>query len=98
MRLKNYYWVLKTTFNTALGLTDVQGYEWDGINFVIRHSDTTTPNNPISGITKVTENYDIIPWSQIRAQFFNAVPTSMFNKLTVTFDTTKIYLNLNLEE
>ena len=97
-RTTRYYKVPQSVAATALGLTSIDTWSWDGDNIVVKHPDTETPNNPLANITKVTENYSIVPWNQIYTQFFSSIPADKFKRMSVTFDTVDIIVNLNLEE
>lgn len=97
-RGKSRYRVTKQAAINALGLTDVQGWEWRPRQLVIVNSQTSKAGNPIPGVTKFTDHWTIVPWEDIQAQFFSSIPDHMFTRITASFDSTYIWFDLNLKE
>lgn len=97
-RTSKTYRVAKSTAAGALGVADVQDWEWDGGNLLVVHSSTVIPNTPIPGVDRLDVPRTGFPWEDIRIQFFGAIPPSVFERMTVSFDGSNIYFDLNRED
>jgi len=86
------YMVEKSRAMTALGLSNVTDWGWNGNNLMTRHSEVITPDTPITHVDKGDTLLTYIPWTDIRDQFMPGVVT---NKVQMTFDETNIYITLD---
>lgn len=98
-RTKRNYSIPKATIATQfLGGASVTAWDVEGRYVKARLADTNTPNNPVAGITRIVENYTLIPFQDIYQQYFTSIPGPEFTAATVSFTTNDMVIALNREE
>lgn len=97
------YYVLKTTLQAGLGLPETPiEWLWEGRGLagliVSRRPDVVTANVPVPGMTRVEQRWILTPFDDIRSAYFPNINPHLFQNLTISFDTTRAYFDLNREE
>ena len=92
-----------TTLVTALGITEpVLEWGWEGTGLtgwvVARWDPEDIPGNPRPGVTKRIFSETLFLFGDVKEAFLPSVPDAAFIRMTMSFDVTNAYFNLNREE
>lgn len=96
--LRNYSVPKDSIRATFLANAVVNAWSVDGRFIKARLADTVNANNPGAPITRIIENYRLIPFADVYNQWFTAIPASDFNTATVGFTATDVLIAINREE
>ena len=102
-RSSTLYFALLTTLETALGITaTVREWGWEGVGLtgwvVARWDPEDIPVNPRPGVTKRLFSETLFLFGDVKEAFLPSVPDAAFVRMTMSFDVTNAYFNLNREE
>lgn len=89
-----------TDFLPGLNLGDIIEWSTEGGNrgnLKARLADTITTDNPVIGVNRIVENYRYIPYVDVYALYFNSIPASQFDRMSVQITATDIIVSLNTE-
>lgn len=102
-RSSSLFFTPLTTLITALGITDpVLEWAWEGTGLtgwvIARWGPEDFPGNPRPGVTKRVFSETLFLFGDVKAAFLSSVPDAAFVRMTMSFDATTAYFNLNREE
>ena len=102
-RFNSLYFVSLASLETALGITTpVREWDWEGVGLngwiVARWNPMDILGNPRAGVTKRVFSETLYLFRDVRDAFLTGIPDAKFIKMTVTYDETNAYFNLNLDQ
>jgi hypothetical protein len=89
------YRVEKVRAETALGLSDVIDWSFDGGNLLVEHPSTVILDNPSQHIDRIDQPFTGIPWEDVRQTFFSSIPGGKFSGMTMVQNTTYLFFALD---
>lgn len=102
-RIIRYYTMTKVNLSTALALPETPiDWTWEGRGpqgiLTTRRPDTTTPNNPAPNVTRIQQRFIMHRLEEVRQIAFPNIPSASTETMTLSFTTTDVQFNLNVEE
>ena len=97
------YFTPLTVLKLALGITDpVREWGWEGIGLtgwvIARWEPEDTAGVPRPGVTRRVFSETLFLFKDVKDAFLPSIPDERFGKMTMSFDETNAYFNLNREE